>query len=387
MRRFRAWLATASLADRAAIGFGVVSVCVVLFLGEPIRNGPPRSLDALAVAILASAIALLLFRRRFPATVTVAILGLSIVWYTSGYTSRLIDAPSLVAFYTLGTTGDRVKQLGVGGLAVGALMVGVLAGEEDARIAIVGVGWTVAVILFGELVHSRRLLLEQYADRAAKAEAERDTEAERRVAEERLRIARDVHDVLAHTVSVMTVQAGVATDAADRDPGTVRSALARVRSAGKEAMTEIRATVAVLRGTAPAEIAPTPGLDRVAELVERARAQGLDVDLSIDLDGAGIESLLELTAYRVVQESLTNVIRHAGASRARVRIARTGSELVVEVNDDGVAASRDRPPAPGLGLRGMSERIEAVGGSLFFGPGSGRGWTVRALLPTRTAGR
>jgi signal transduction histidine kinase len=326
-------------------------------------------------------------RKRFPAVVTLAILGLSIVWYTTGHTSRLIDAPSLVAFYTIGTTGDRVKQVGVGGVAIGALMVGVLAGEEDARIAIVGMGWTVAVILFGEVVHSRRLLLEQYADRATRAEAERDAEAERRVSDERLRIARDVHDVLAHTVSVMTVQAGVATDAVDRDPGAVRSALARVRSAGKEATTELRATVAVLRGAVPAETAPTPGLDRVGELVDGARAQGLDVELSIDLDGAGIESLTGLTAYRVVQESLTNVLRHAGASCARVRIARTGSELLVEVTDDGVATSRDRAPASGLGLRGMTERIEAVGGSLSFGPRPGQGWTVRAQLPTGEAGR
>jgi signal transduction histidine kinase len=386
MTRLRARRATALPIDRAAIAFVVVVGCVVVLLGEPIRHGPPRSLDGFAAAILVTAVAVLFLRKRWPAAVTVAILGLSILWYTSGYTSRLIDGPALVAFYTLGTTGDRVRQLGVGGLAVGALLVGALVGQEDPRIAIVGVGWTVAVILFGELVHSRRLLLEQSAERAATAEAERDAEAERRVADERLRIARDVHDVLAHTVSVMTVQAGVAADAVDRDLAAVRSALAKVRSAGKEATTEVRATVAVLRGTAPVETTPTPRLDRVTELIEGARAQGLDVDLSIDLDGAGVGSLLELTAYRVVQESLTNVIRHAAASQARVRIARMGSDLVIEVNDDGILASRDRPPTPGFGLRGMGERIEALGGSLSYGPAPGRGWTVRALLPTRTAG-
>jgi DNA-binding NarL/FixJ family response regulator len=189
MTRLRAWRPTASPTDKAAIAFVVVVGCVVVLLGEPIRHGPPRSLDAFAAAILAAAVAVLFLRKRWPATVTVVILGLSILWYTSGYTSRLIDGPALVAFYTLGTTGDRARQLGVGGLAIGALLVGALVGQEDPRVAIVGVGWTVAVILFGELVHSRRLLLEESTERAATAEAERDAEAERRVADERLRIA------------------------------------------------------------------------------------------------------------------------------------------------------------------------------------------------------
>lgn len=258
MGRLRGWQATASLADKAAIGFGVVVVCLVALLSEPVQQLSPRPLDALAGLLLAMAVAALLLRRRFPATVTVVVLGLSVVWYSLGYGSRLIDGPALVAFYTLGTTGQRLRELAVGALAIGALVVAALAGEGNARAGIGGIGWAVAAILFGELVRSRRLLLEQYAQRAAEAEQERDAEAERLVTGERLRIARDVHDVLAHTLSVMTVQAGVATDAVDRDPGAVRSALAKVRTAGKEAMTEIRATVAVLRNAAPPTPPPPP---------------------------------------------------------------------------------------------------------------------------------
>jgi signal transduction histidine kinase len=374
------------LADWAAIAFGLAVLCLVALLSEPIRQSSPRSLDALAGLLLALAVAALLVRGRFPATVTVAVLGLSVLWYSLGYGSRLIDAPALVAFYTLGTTGHRVRELAVGGLAVGALVAAALAGEGNARAGIGGIGWAAAAILFGELVRSRHLLLVQYAQRAAEAEQERDAEAERRVAGERLRIARDVHDVLAHTVSVMTVQAGVAADAMDRDPGAARSALTRVRSAGKEAATEIRATVAVLRNAPPADADPTPGLDRLPELVEGARGKGLDVELSVDLDGVGVESLVELTAFRIVQESLTNVIRHAGASRARVRVTRSAAHLLVEVRDDGRPPGRAVEAAPGYGLRGMGERVEAVGGTLRYGFAPDGGWSVRASLPTRAAG-
>ena len=222
MTRLRAWQATALLADRAAIAFGLVVLGVYLVFSEPVRQSSPRALDGFAVFLLTTALAVLLVRRRYPATVSVTVVGLSILWYSVGYTSRLIDGPALVAFYTLGTTGQRLRELGVAGLAAAALLTGALAGEGNARAGIGGIGWVAAAILLGELVRGRRLLLEQYAERAATAEAERDAEAERRVADERLRIARDVHDVLAHTVSVMTVQAGVAADALDRDPEAVR---------------------------------------------------------------------------------------------------------------------------------------------------------------------
>jgi signal transduction histidine kinase len=125
--------------------------------------------------------------------------------------------------------------------------------DQSVRIALAGFGWIVTAMLFGELVHNRRLLLEQAAERAARERAETQAEADRRIADERLRIARDVHDVLAHTVSVMTVQAGVAADVFERDPRSARSALSKVRAAGREALTEVRATVAVLRGARPAE--------------------------------------------------------------------------------------------------------------------------------------
>lgn len=395
---------------------GVIVLALFALVNEQVPIESARPLDIQAGGLLALSAALLLASRRFPATVAALVLGVSVVWY-SRYGSRLIDLPALVAFFVLGTTGDRRRQLAVGGLSV-ALLAGAVVGSpsDEVELAIEGVGWTVAAILGGELVRSRRLLLDEYAARAARAEAERDAEAERRVAGERLRVARDLHDVLAHTVSLMTVQAGVAADALERgtDRGAVRAALATLRSAGREAMAEVRATVAVLRGTGTGvdqlDTAPAPDLARVPELVDAARSRGHDLDIELDVDVAGVEveSLVGLTAYRVVQESLTNVARHAGAARAAVRIHGDGAgRLVVEVVDDGPRGAGGPPapgagagtgepghdldgggtpvPGPGFGLRGMSERVEAVGGELSYGPLPGRGWAVRATLPARAS--
>jgi signal transduction histidine kinase len=199
------------------------------------------------------------------------------------------------------------------------------------------------------------------------------------VVEERLRIARDLHDVLAHTVSVMTVQAGVAAEAVDRDPDAAHRSLTAIRRAGRAAMQEVRATVAVLRtGAGPDGTAPAPGIEDLAELAAAVRDQGLDVRIEVPLEDEAVPEVLGLTVYRVVQEGLTNVVRHAGASSVLVRVVQAGSTLDVEVRDDG--SGGDGTP-PGLGLRGMAERVEALGGSLHHGRDGAAGWVVRASLP------
>jgi signal transduction histidine kinase len=371
------------------VGLGLLVVPLFALSNEP--NGrPERHVDAIALLILGLAGAVLLVRRRYPATVVLAATALGCFWYVRGYTNGVINIAMLVAFYNLGTTGDRRKQIGIGSLALMVPLVSVVA-MTDLALAegVDAVGYPLAAILFGEIVRSRRMLLAEYVDKAAAAEAQ----TERRIAEERLRIAQDVHDVLAHAVAVMTVQAGVGADALGRDPEAVRDALGTIRSSGKDAMAELRATVVGLRGPEPAAIAPAPQLDRLPELVDCARAQGLDVDLVAELGpvGPGVEGLVQLTAYRVVQESLTNVIRHAHASQATVRLERQRSQLVVAVSDDGCRPRLPMPlPVPfaslGFGLRGMRERVESVGGALRFGPKpTGGGWEVVATLPVRSA--
>lgn len=391
MERVRAWVGRLTVADRVAVGLGLLVIPIFALTNEPSGLPTTRTVDAVGVAVLAAASALLLLRRRFPGTVVLAVTLLGSFWYLRGYTNSLINAPILVAFYNLGTTGDRRRQIGIGTLALVIPQIGIAVfSAVPATEAIDALGYPLAAILFGEIVRSRRLLLAEYAEKAATAEARYATEIERRIAEERLRIARDVHDVLAHAVAVMTVQAGVGADALDRDPQAVRDALATVRAAGKDAMAELRSTVAVLRGSERVDTAPAPQLDRLPELVDGARAQGLDVDLVAELGadtGPGVEGLVQLAAYRVVQESLTNVIRHAHASQATVRLERQPAQLVVAVTDDG---RRPRlpmavPVAPvGFGLRGMRERVESLGGDLRFGPApGGRGWEVVATLPVR----
>lgn len=382
---------TTSLGDRAAVVLGCVLLGLVALVSKNTPSEASHGFDLLAAGMLALGAGLAVASRRYPATMAMLLLGVSFLWYLR-YDSRLVDIPAIVAFHMLGRTGDRRRQLLVAGTSTTLLLFGAIDDLSDARLAVEGMAWAVAAILSGELMRNRRLLLDEYADRAARAEAERDAEAERRVAQERLRIARDLHDVLAHTVSVMTVQAGVAADAVehDADRATVSSALSTLRATGKEAMAEVRATVAVLRGAdGGADTAPSPTLDRVPELVDAARARGLEVELDVDLAGVEVETLVELTAYRVVQESLTNVARHADATRAAVRIESGPSGLMVEVVDDGRSPAQPgdgtgHDPDPGFGLRGMTERVEAAGGTLAYGPLPRRGWAVRAILPTRT---
>jgi len=396
MVQVRAWLRGQSLAQRLAIAFGVL-LFGLFSLSHDHQSAPSdaRSFDVSAAGILVAAcLIVLLLRRRFPGLVVVVIAAITTAWYFAGYTSGLINIPTLVAFYELGATGDRRRQIGVGALALSIPLVTILVFAPDQRAeSLNAVGWPLAAVLGGEIARSRRLLLAEYAQKAAAGEAEREAEAERRVAEERLRIARDVHDVLAHAVAVMTVQAGVAADAQERDPEAVKAALATVRSAGKEAMAEMRATVAVLRGGSHATTAPAPRLDRLGELIDGARAKGLEVDLVVQPDAPeqldGIESVVQLTAYRVVQESLTNVLRHAAASRATVTLDHKPTELVVTVEDNG----RIRPLLPfgpiaravGFGLRGMRERVESLGGVLRYGPRTSGGWKVVATLPVNSA--
>lgn len=236
----------------------------------------------------------------------------------------------------------------------------------------------------------------EYADRAARAEAERDREARLRVARERVRIARELHDVVAHTVSAMTVQAALALDALDARPEVARQAMRQVRTSGKEAVRELRAAVGVLRQGEP-DAQPAPRLAELAELAERVRATGLRVTLrtpGTDAEGgdAGGElpPLVELAAYRIVQEALTNVLKHADARQVAVSVVRGaggGEErLVVEVVDDGTAAVGAGHVGDGYGLIGMRERAVGVGGTVVAGPVADGGWRVSAVLPVHGAG-
>jgi signal transduction histidine kinase len=254
---------------------------------------------------------------------------------------------------------------------------------------------TLAVaILLGALMRSRAAYAAEVRHRLARAERERELEAQRRVTEERLRIARDLHDTVGHAIATITVQSAAALRLLERDRERSREALEAIRGTSRAALAEMRATLSVLHSGDPA--APPDrdaGLHRLPELLAAVRATGLRVEVDDDLADQRLPGPVDRVAYRVLQEALTNVLRHAGQRASAEVLLRAAPESVtVEVRDDGTGldAGAGVDPAPsddpgsGRGLKGMRERVEALGGRLTAGPRSNGGFQVRAILPRNT---
>jgi signal transduction histidine kinase len=222
-------------------------------------------------------------------------------------------------------------------------------------------------------MRNRRLLAAETRERLRLAKIEQESHA----VTERMRIARELHDIVAHTVAVIGVQARVAADTLDDNPAQARVALDVISTATREATAELRATIDVLREGEDAPMSPTPGISQVPALVESVEAGGLPVELSVSGDRRRLAGSVELTAYRVIQESLTNVVRHSGASRAEVEIAYQPHTLTVSVTDNGVGAGG----SSGFGIQGMKERVIAAGGTITAGATENGGFRVRAEIP------
>ncbi|AWS43844.1 two-component sensor histidine kinase [Streptosporangium sp. 'caverna'] len=243
------------------------------------------------------------------------------------------------------------------------------------------IGWFVAAGVAATVTRHRQAYLEEAEQRAAEAERTREEAARRRAGEERLRIARELHDSLTHSISIIKVQAGVAVHLARRRGEDVPPALLAIQEASGDAMRELRATLEVLRDPGGSDCeTPASGLDRLDDLVERARSTGLPATVTISGARRELPAEVDRAAYRIVQEALTNVSRHAGGAAATVRIDYADEELIVQV-DDGGTADPDAPPVPGTGLLGMRERVAALGGRLRAEPRPEGGFTVRAELP------
>ena len=348
-----------------------------------------RQADAVTYLLVVVSIGALLFRRRWPGPVAI-VCGLALTaWYLLGHHGEALNLPTIVALYTIAVQGDRRRSLIVGVIAVTWSAAVALSVSEPANAPILEMVWPVIALLLGENVRNRRELLNEYARRAELAEIDRERESRRKVEEERLRIAREFHDVVAHTVTAMNVQAGVAIDAFDSRPDVARRALQQVRASGREALQELRATIAVLRGddTASEPAKPAPHTGQLEELVELSRSAGLEVTLHVNTEGDNLPSVVELAAYRIVQEALTNVIRHAEARNAAVTITREQGSVVVDVVDDGTTRNgrpegeRGDATQEGYGLAGMAERAAAIGGRVEHGPQAGGGFRVHAVLP------
>ncbi len=237
-----------------------------------------------------------------------------------------------------------------------------------------------AAYLFGSTVRNRRLYSEQLEARADALEKERDEGSKRAVAEERLRIAQELHDVVAHSMGVIAVQAGVGAHVIESDPAEAKKSLEAISQTSRSALTEIRRLLGVLREDAGASYAPAPGLAELDRLVRDVGAAGLDVEVRHDGERTELPAGIDFTAYRIVQEALTNVLKHAGRARASVVVGYEGNALRLEIVDDGRGVNGETVPG-GHGLLGMRERVGVYGGTFEAGPRTGGGFRVAARLP------
>ncbi|HWM73002.1 MAG TPA: histidine kinase [Nocardioides sp.] len=354
-----------------AIAMGVAATLLVAGLLGTQRVG---ALDLLGFALLISGGLALVARRRVPVTVLVAT-GLCAL----GYQALGFDVPViafLFAVYAAMREGHRLVTVAASVTMLGALLVLAYASKDDAVEAFaqargaLELAWLIAAGAAGEA-------LRQAERRADEAERTREQTARRRADEERLHIARELHDSLTHQISVVKVQSEAAVHLAQRRGDEVPGALLAIREAGREAARELRSTLGALRDD---DTTPPRGLDDVEDLVERFRLTGLNATLTIEGDRGPVPAAVGRTGYRIVQEALTNVARHAAAATASVRIDYRPDALAIRVDDDGSATST-ATPAPGVGLLGMSERVAALGGRLQAAPRSHGGFTVQAELP------
>jgi signal transduction histidine kinase len=350
----------------------LVTAAIQVGITHLAARGQPEAepLDALAILLLLTGPAALLLRRRHPTLCVILAFAPTMLYALSDYPRGPFVVALAFAFFNAVLRGRRRAAWGT--LAVGyVIAVGI-----HPQLAFAGglLAWLLVLGAGAELFRSR---LDRRADEAA-AQAE---EARRRASDERLRIAQELHDVLAHNISLINVQAGVALHLLDERPEQARPALRAIRDASKDALGELRSVLDILRAGEAAPRAPTAGLADLDALVERTRGTGLTVEVS-GTDGLdGLPAGVDLAAFRIVQEALTNVVRHAGATRAAVRLTRSPGDLVVEVDDNGHGPTGPVLENGGRGLAGMRERARALGGSLEAGPRPGRGFRVRATLP------
>jgi signal transduction histidine kinase len=334
----------------------------------------------------------LLVRRRWPLAVFLVSTLLVIAYHALHYPEIRSAAPLAVALYTAARAGHLRAVVVVSAAVAFAGLAWLTLGKGESLASALGTQRLVEILLvatlllLAEALRTREAWMAEVAERLRRTEAEREREAEWRLEQERLRIARELHDVLAHTIAVIGVQAGVAAEVLADAPGEARAALRTIREKSREATGEVRAALDVLRepeGYAPR--APAPGLAQLDELVDAA-ADELQVGLSVDGNPRPLPAAVDLTAYRIVQESLTNVIRHAQAREATVSIRYETDAVVVEVEDDGRGSTNGAAGTDGHGLAGMRERAAVLGGRLEAGPAgnAGTGYRVRAWLPTRS---
>ncbi|MFG2169125.1 sensor histidine kinase [Micromonospora chersina] len=372
-------------------------------------DGAPRpltDLGNLGFALLALSGLVVAVRRRWPVPVFVTTALASLVYFSLDFP----DGPGwlglFVALYTLTAYGDGRRSVAIAGVGTTVLAVGwlVAAADIEPRAAIgwvfFRIGASVMSAALGESVRSRRVIAAEAQQRAELAERTREEEARARVDAERLRIAREVHDTVAHAIAIINVQSGVTAHVLDKRPEVAREALQAIEETSSRALREMRAILGVLRDDNDGRL-PYPGLGQIDELTAKARDAGLDINLEETPPAAPLPSAVGSAAYRILQESITNVIRHVGPTRVTVALNPGTDALEIRVTDEGRrAAAGDEGPhlpaphpagtagsaKPGRGIVGMRERCQLLGGELDAEPTPGGGFEVRARLPLAPTG-
>lgn len=369
-----------------AVGAGALSAALALFADDAVAP------DALGWLLLMGSAAPLVWRRRNPVLVLLAMVPLLMLYHGLDNAHTAPMPQTWIALYTVAVTGRPLRTL-LTGIGVTSVMVTVVLsidahqGLELLRIS----GWIIAILFCGVDVRIYRQYVASMLERAERAERTREEEARRRVAEERLRIARDLHDLLAHSITLIGVQTSVASHVLTIDPDrldrrAIAASLDDIADTCREARAELRTTLQVLRDNGQGDRrdadGPLPDLAALPGLVRAAEAAGARVDLRVRVPDGRLAPATGAAAYRIVQESLTNAVRHAGPGvRIVVGVAPAGTgALRVTVTDDGTGPVDDGSE-PGFGILGMRERARSTGGTLDAGPRPGGGFEVSALLP------
>jgi signal transduction histidine kinase len=372
-----------------AAGF-LVFALVAFFTAErsPHASADPDVLGAIFVVVASGALA---FRRRWPLPVFVVVAGAALTLHVLGYPDGGLPFAVALAVYTMASLCDRRLVVGLTAVVVLIAPIAFWATDTvDDGGTLVG---TLAVFVLAAVWGDRRKVRIAYDEQLALREAEKERErieSERRaVADERLRIARELHDVLAHAMSVVAVQSGVGVHVIDSRPAEAKRILQTINATSRESMKEMRSLVDVLRENPelhPDELAPAPGLEQLPELVGRVTEAGVPVDVTVEGERGAVPAGVDLAAYRIAQEALTNILKHAGPARAGLTVRYERDALHLEIVDDGRGAAAGRVAVPfrsngtGHGLVGMRERAALYDGALEAGPRPGGGYRVAATL-------
>lgn len=373
----------------------VALISAGLAVAELQRQSALRDRSAINVFFVLLQTLPLLFRRRYAFTVfAVGATSLGVQGSLGFYSPTFAFLAVNLALYSLAAYGDH--RLAVWGASMWTISVTL---NLVTTISTTGLGVAfadpydvfndyvllTAALVSGQATRQRRVRAAELEDRAARLEREREEKARQAATQERLRIARELHDVVAHSLSVIGVQAGAARLVLGSEPARAGEAVAAIEATANRAMAEMRLALGILRdteGAAGVSLAPLPRLSQLPSLIEQMRAAGLPVDLSVQGTPRRLATSIDLSLYRIVQEGLTNSLKHAGATRAEVVVRYGDHDIELEVSDDGRGSSPSAQRSEGAGTIGMRERVALFGGSLRVGPRPQGGYSVRVCLPT-----